>query len=86
MLGDADVHDTDDQDPDAGGVTYHLTNVSFEEAISERIRLRGGHFHLVFNKTPVCFTRLQIMRDDEWDFVVRNRAEQQREALLAEED
>jgi hypothetical protein len=73
------VHDEKFDDPVAGVV---LRSDSFEEVILERIRALGGHFDLVFNRSPVCFRDVRILRSDEWVHEERKFAEQLREALV----
>jgi hypothetical protein len=78
MNGETSVHDESCDDPIAGVV---LHNDSFEEVIFEWIRALGGHFDLVFNRSPVCFKGVQILRSDEWVDEERKFAEQLREAV-----
>lgn len=57
---------------------------SFEEAVSERIRLHGGHFDLVFNRSPVCFRGIHVLSSREWVDEEEKFAEQVREAVAEE--
>jgi hypothetical protein len=63
MRGEISVHDEDCEDPVAGVL---LHDMSFEEVVSELIRQLGGHFDLVFNRSPVCFRGVSVLRSDEW--------------------
>jgi hypothetical protein len=78
MRGETTIHDESLDDPVVGVVLHHT---SFEEAISEWIRQLGGHFDLVFNRSPVCFKGVSVLRSDQWVDEEKKLAEQVREAL-----
>jgi hypothetical protein len=78
MRGETNVHDESCDDPVAG-VLFHST--SFEEVIYEWIRQLGGHFDLVFNRSPVCFRGVSGLRSDQWVSEEKKFAEQVREAM-----
>jgi hypothetical protein len=72
------------EDPAIGSGVFRRKSfeeaLSFEETVSERIRLHGGHYDLMFNRSPVCFKRVSILRHDEWVSEETKFAEQVREA------
>jgi hypothetical protein len=87
MPGDTCVHDVGFRDVETGGVSQrHMANSSFEEAVADRIQLHTGYFNLVFNKTPIYLKGLQVLEDEQWDFMVDRRAEQQQHALAEKKD
>jgi hypothetical protein len=78
MRGEISVHDVECEAHVAGAL---LQDTSFEEVICEWIRQLGGHFDLVFNRSPVCFKGVSILRSDEWISEEKKFAEQVREAM-----
>jgi hypothetical protein len=78
MRGELSVHYEYCDDPVAGVVHRER---SFEEVVSELIRQLGGHFDLVFNRSPVCFKGVSVLLSDEWVSEEEKLAEQVRGTL-----